>query len=466
MATQETVANSLAAATSGNPTWLVMRALYNDMGSDFRDRVPEPTASNVAEFGSALLEDRTSLNTFATSIVEKFARTFFNDTLINNKLKVFKKGKVETGFKIEEIFVRVAKGTKYDPDNAYANELKRTLPATETIIHVENSRLEYDATMSQAEVKTAFTSWDGVNTLFIKILQSMYDGYELDEFSLMKMLIVEYAKKGFFKIVKVAPVVDKASAEEFVITAKTYSNLLEFPSDEYNAMDVIRQTPKDEQHLILRAKEDARISVQSLAQAFNMNETEFYGHKNMLDNFGEISNALGALISNNWFQVYDTDEEMASLYVRKGRYWNYTYHRWGIFSVSRFEPAILFVTDYDNPVTSVTVTPTLNVVKRGKSQELLAIVNIVDDTTLNGEEPTLPPIEEGDEPVALTKEVTWKLEGNVKAGTKLINETGTSVTVEVDPDETAKDLRVTATSKDNAEAIGSALLQVGDFFGN
>lgn len=461
MVQEKVVKDALSLATNNNPTWLVMKALYNETGSDFRDRIPEPTATNVAEFGAALLADRTSLNTFATSIVEKFARTFFNDTLINNKLKVFKKGKVETGFKLEEIFVRVAKGTKYDPDNAYANELKRTLPATETIIHIENSRLEYDATMSQAEVKTAFTSWDGVNTLFVKIIQSMYDGYELDEFSLMKELIIQYAKRGFFKFVKVDPIADKASAEEFVITAKTYSNLLEFPSDEYNAMDVIRQTPKSEQHLILRAKEDARISVQALAAAFNMTETNFYGHKQMLDNFGDISNAFGALISENWFQVYDTDEEMNSLYVRKGRYWNYTYHRWGIFSISRFEPAILFITSYDNPVTSVTVTPTLDVVKRGKTRDLQALVNIVDDTTLpEGTEPTLSG------GTALSKEVTWKLEGNLKTGTKLTNETGTSVTLEVAEDETAKDLRVTATSKDNTNAIGSALIQVGDFFGN
>ena len=46
----------------------------------------------------------------------------------------------------------------------------------------------------------------------------------------------------------------KGNENEFVIQAKTYSNLLEFMSDEYNSAKVIRQTPKSQQHLILRAE--------------------------------------------------------------------------------------------------------------------------------------------------------------------------------------------------------------------
>lgn len=468
MATEETVNKAMQTAMNDNPTWLVMRAIHNEMGSDFRDRVPEPTATNVSEFGQAILQDQTTLNEFATSVVQKFAMTFFNTTFINNRLKKFKKGKVDTGFKIEEIFVQAAKGTKYDPENSPKEELKQVKPVTDTIIHVENSRLKYPASVSNAQVKSAFTSWQGVNSLFVQIIQSMYDGYELDEFTLMKMLIVEYAKKGLFKFVKVAPISGRDSVDDFVITLKTYSNLLEFPSDEYNAMDVIKQTPKDQQHVILRAKEDARISVKSLASAFNMDEMNFYGNRDMIDNFGPISNAMAVLISNNWYQVYDTDEEMTSLYVRDGRYWKYNYHRWGIFSVSRFEPAIMFVTDYSNPVTSVLVSPTIDVVKRGSTLELVASPNIVDDTTLpEGEEPTLPPLEEGGERRPLSKKVTWQLGGNDNVGTTISvdPEDGNKVILSVSEDETARELRIKATSVDNENATGTAYIQVGNFFG-
>lgn len=470
MASTEKVTNALQTATNSNPTWLLMKSVYNEMGSDFKNRVPEPTATNVEEFGSAIIEDKATLNEFAQSFTEKFAMSFFNTTFINNKLKKFKKGKMPVGFKIEESLVRVAKGTKYDPENTPKNQMKRTLPLTETIIHVENSRLHYKATISQAQIKTAFTSWSGVQSLFVQIIQSMYDGYELDEFTLMKQLIITYAKRGFAKIVKVAPIKDKESADDFVITAKTYSNLLEFPSDEYNALDIIRQTPKDEQHLMLRAREDARISVKSLAQAFNLGETEFYGHKDMIDNFGEINNAVACLFSQNWYQVYDTDEEMASAYYGDGRYWNYDYHRWGVFSVSRFEPFIMFVTDYSNPVTSVTVTPTLNVMKREEEKVFEAFVNLVDDTTLpEGTEPTLPPETEGGEPVKLSKKVTWSIIGNTDtSGTKIVvdDDNPNKVTVTIGKDEMAEKVRVKAVSDDNKDAYGEAIIQIGDFFGN
>ena len=58
-----------------------------------------------------------------------------------------------TGWKMEEIFVHAAKGTKYDPEQSFAEVEKRKLPDVEVIYHVENSRLKYKATMSKAQVR-------------------------------------------------------------------------------------------------------------------------------------------------------------------------------------------------------------------------------------------------------------------------------------------------------------------------
>ena len=443
------ITKPLNQALGGATTFQIMNVLYNQMGSDFKSRVPEPTLDNVQEFGQAVLENPNTLNEFATGMVMKFAKTVFNQTLINNTLKRFKKGLMPTGWKMEEIFVHAAKGTKYDPEQSYAEVEKRKLPDIEVIYHVENSRLKYKATMSKAQVKTAFTSWDGVNNLLTQVIQSLYDGAEIDEFTLMKQLMISYIQKGYAKVVVVPEI--KGNENEFVIQAKTYSNLLEFMSDDYNSAKVIRQTPKSQQHLILRAREDARIDVESLASAFNMDKMSFYGSKDIIDNFGDLE-VIGALFSENWFQVYDTEIEFNSRYNEDGLYWNYWFHKWSVFSTSRFEPFVVFVTASDQTVVGLSVDPVTTIVKKGATKEFHATLNVVDDTTAT------------EEPV-YDKDITWTVAGGVTGTTitKDLDDSGLAV-LAVDPAETAKTLIVKAVSVANAEAVGQAVVQVDEFF--
>lgn len=439
----ESVVQTLNEVTGQATTLEIMQVLYDQMGSDFRSRVPEPTLDNVKEFGQAVTDDPNTLNDFATGMVMKFAKTVFNQTLINNTLKKFKKGLMPVGWKIEEIFVHAAKGTKYDPEQSYAEVEKRKLPDVEVIYHVENSRLKYKATMSKAQVKSAFTSWDGVNNLLTQVIQSLYDGAEIDEFAIMKQLMISYIEKGLAKVVVVPEI--KGNENEFVIQAKTYSNLLEFMSNDYNSAGVIRQTPKSEQHLVLRAREDARIDVESLASAFNMDKMNFYGHKDIIDNFGDLE-VVGALFSENWFQVYDTEIEFNSRYNEDGLYWNYWFHKWSVFSTSRFEPFIVFVTSSDQVVTGVTVDPVTTIVKKGATKQFNYLLNVVDDTT-STTEPTFD------------KGVTWTVTGGV-AGTTI----STDGLLTVAPEETATHLTVKATSIENTSAFGQSLVQVNSFF--
>ena len=119
-----------------------------------------------------------------------------NSATFNNPYYVLKKGYLEFGETIENIFVNLAKAVDYNPEKAEAREFKRTIPDVRSSFAVINWRVMYPVTISDEELKTAFLSIDGVTQLIEKIVDSVYTGAEYDEFLLFKYLLIKAVTKG------------------------------------------------------------------------------------------------------------------------------------------------------------------------------------------------------------------------------------------------------------------------------
>ena len=136
-----------------------------------------------------------------------------------------------------------------------------------------------------------------------------------------------------------------------------------------------------------------------MANAFNMNEVEFLGHRVLIDSFGDIDRerldklfednanyrkitdeeieALkqipAVIVDKDWFIVFDNQQYFTEQQNAKGLYWNYFYHVWKTFSVSPFENSAVFVCGQPG-ITSVTVSPGTATVSKGQKVQLNAIV--------------------------------------------------------------------------------------------
>ena len=75
---------------------------------------------------------------------------------------------------------------------------------------------------------------------------------------------------------------------DIVTTIKGTSNLIEFPSRQYNPAHVFQHTDKSDQYLIINAKFDAQMDVNVLASAFNMDKAQFMGQRVAIDSFGSL----------------------------------------------------------------------------------------------------------------------------------------------------------------------------------
>lgn len=349
----------------------ILNAIRNSASDTYRNRIPVATQDNIREIGNAMMTYQATQNEFLNALVNRIARVIITSKSYENPLRVFKKGMMEYGETIEEIFVNIAKAHPFDPIVAEQTVFKREIPDVAAVFHKMNYQNFYKATISNDQLRQAFLSAEGITDLIARIVDSMYTGSEFDEFLCMKHLIEDDATKGRMYPV-VIPEPTAANAKSIVTTIKGISNKLEFLSSTYNAMGVMNFTKKENQILIIDAAFDAVIDVEVLASAFNMSKAEFMGQRVLIDNFGTLTGCVAALVDREWFMVFDNLMSFTENYNGEGLYWNYFYHVWKTFSTSPFANALIFTTEAQS-ITSVTVTGP-EALKLGQSAQYTATV--------------------------------------------------------------------------------------------
>lgn len=397
----------------------ILNCIRDSASATYQERIPVATQNNIRDIGNAMMHFQSTQNEFLNALVNRIARVIITSKSYTNPLAMFKKGIMEYGEQVEEIFVNIAKAHPFDPDVAEENVFKREIPDVDAVFHRMNYQNFYKVTISNEQLRQAFLSAEGVTDLIARIVDTLYSGSEFDEFLIMKQLIADAARAGKMFPINI-PAPSAATAKQIVTTIKGISNKLEFMSNQYNYMGVLNFTKKENQILLIDAEFDATIDVEVLASAFNMSKAEFMGQRVLVDNFGDLTGVVAALVDRDWFMVFDNLMSFTENYNGEGLYWNYFYHVWKTFSSSPFSNAILFTTGAVG-VTSVSVSPKAAQATPGQNVQLTASV------VTTGYAP---------------QDVKWSVTGNASAGTTV----DCNGLVHIAADESAETITVTATS--------------------
>lgn len=355
----------------------VLNAIRNSASTQYKDYIPVATADSevIRGIGAVIMDNPSLQNEFLHSLVNRIGRVMITSKLYSNPISHFKKGMLDYGETIEEIFVKLAKPYQFNPSDSENSLFKREIPAVMTAFHTMNFQEFYKVTVTEEQLRQAFLSAQGVTDLIARIVDSLYTSANYDEFLIMKYLLALSIVNGLVK-----PLTG-ATCTETVARIKRASNDFQFMNTKYNLAEVHTQTPKDEQYLILSSAVDASIDVNVLASAFNMDKVEFMGHRVLIDAFNELDfNRLaiifagddtyvdlssyndvlervnGVLVDRDWFMVFDNMVKFTEIYNSEGLYWNYFYHNWKTFSTSPYAQIVLF-TAASSTVTSVTSSP-------------------------------------------------------------------------------------------------------------
>lgn len=374
----------------------VLNAIRNSSSTEYRDYVPIATenADDIRAIGNIIMDNPQLRNEFLNNLVNRIGKVLINSKFYTNPWEMFKKGYLDYGETIEEIFVELSKPFTYDPERAETKHYAREIPDVRTAYHLMNYRKFYKVTVHREELRKAFTSINGVTSLIEKIVNTMYSTANYDEFLVMKYMIAKHLLDGRINPVQI-PEVSKTTAKDIVTICKEVSNNMEFMNPNHNIAHVHTFTPKDQQYIIVSNKFDAIMDVEVLASAFNMDKAQFIGHRVTVDGFGmldmsrleelldddpnfrvftkeelEALNKIPAIICDkDWFMIYDNLQEVTEDFNREGLYWNYWLHLWKMFSISPFTQAVSFV-PMGMAVNSVTVSPTTATLKVGNTLPL------------------------------------------------------------------------------------------------
>ena len=358
----------------------ILNVIRENAGYEYQNTVPKVTkATDIPAVGQIIYGDPAIANKFINALVNRIAMVRVQSATFNNPYSVLKKGYIEFGETIEEIFVGIAKVVEYTPEKGEEREFKRTLPEVRSVFHIMNWRTMYPVTIQDEDLKQAFLSLDGVTDLIAKIVDQVYTAAEYDEFLLFKYLLIKAISHGKMKPLSVG---DGTNPKDSAKAFRGTSNLLTFMKDSYNEQGVVTSTPKNRQVIFMDAKFNAEFDVDVLASAFNMDKADFMGRLFLIDDFTTFDNkrfeeirknstgieevtpqelALLAdvnavLLDEEWFQVYDNNNRFTEKYVASGLYWNYFYHTWKTVSYSPFANAVVFVKDTANIALPATLT--------------------------------------------------------------------------------------------------------------
>lgn len=441
----------------------ILNTIRNENGGYYQSVVPiaDGTTESIRQIGTVIMGNQDLQNAFLSALINRIGRVIITSRMYENPWAGFKKGMLEYGETVEEIFVNIARPHQFDPNKAESEVFKREIPDVRAEFHPMNYQKFYKVTVSNDQLRQAFLSWQGITDLIGKIIDSLYTGANFDELITMKYLVGKFALAGNIYPVNI-PAVNAENARGIVSTIKGISNELEFLKDQYNISGVMTTSPKSDQYLIMNAKFDAVIDVEVLATSFNMDKAEFMGHRVQIDSFsmskGEVArlNELFAedssyapftaeelvllnnipcvLVDREWFMVFDNYMNMTEQYNGQGLYWNYWYHVWKTFSVSPFNNGVLFTTETP-AITSVTVSPSSATVTKGEMLQLTASV-----------------VSTG----FAEKDVIWSVAGDDMIATS-ISPTGL---LKVGATETATTVTVTATSKFDGTKKGTATITI------
>lgn len=400
------MAHRIAVSTLNASTVDILNVIRDNASLAYQSSVPTITqATDIPKVGEVIYGTPAFANEFINALINRIALVRVQSATFNNPYERLKKGYLDYGESVEEIFVNIAKVFEFSQEKAEARELKQYKPDVKSAFHTMNWRVIYPVSVSDEELRMAFLSAEGVTDLIARIVDSVYTAANYDEYLLFKYMLIKAVTSGDMKPVAVNPAAPANWAKAFRGT----SNMLPFMKSEYNAAHVLNTTPKERQVIFMDAQFNADFDVDVLSAAFNMDKADFMGSLHLIDDWTTFDNDRFEVIRENsdgieevtdaeltlmgsvkavildeeWFQVYDNLNRFAEKFVASGLRWNYFYHTWKTVSFSPYANAVVFCVNTATTTNPDSVTYVIESVDKSTNAYVLSLIPQDADTLQN-----------------------------------------------------------------------------------
>lgn len=326
-------------------------------GTDYINHIPELTRENIREVGNAILDYQPAKEAFYNSFLTKITRQLFEGINANNVFK-FLKGPMTEG-DIEDAYIDYIAPQNFD--GGETNPFTHNKPDLWVLYHRIDRQLKYKVTVSDAQLRKAFLSDTGLSTLINKIVDTLTQSAEHDEYVMFKQLLVEsFAFKDEvedrFRIAKHVVVNGESKSEiveRFLYEMKKHSMNMTFNTRDYNTLGVLNKTSYDDQIIVIHKDYALDIDMGVLANTFNVDKMKLDGKVIIVDDFNDsyldkigedissltqsqASKIVGCIFDRRGVRFWDSLRTMETLRNPDALYTNYWLHIWQGLSYAYF----------------------------------------------------------------------------------------------------------------------------------
>lgn len=317
--------------------------------------------TDIATFANPIMEYPVVYNEFQDALVNKLVFTQFQMKSFRNPLVILEGDALPLGYGGENIYVNPAKGRQFN-----VNDFAGLLVKYEADVKVEyltlNMDTQYCVTYTRQQLKKAFRSWGDLEEFINGLSNSLYNGAFIDEWRFTKQLVSSAYANNMIQYQTISAVSSADTAKAFVEKARELYLNFQTPSTSYNAWakvggegrPITTWTNPEDIVILIRNDVRAKMDVEVLASAFNMDKTQLLGQMLSVDNFDvyddegtkvfDGSAIVGMIADKAWFKIRRQEIFMDSFYNPNNRTVQYYLNLIKMYRFSLFANSVLFVT--------------------------------------------------------------------------------------------------------------------------
>ena len=314
-------------------------------GNDFIENIPELTRDNITAVGNAIVSLQPAKDMFYTAFITKIKEMLFGGLSANNKF-AFLKGPDITGI-IEDSYVDYIKGSNFDPESETL--LKNVKADITTIYHKIDRRLLYETSISDPQLIEAMLSPYGLDSLIGRIIDTMYQSNEWDEFTMFKEMIVHNVQYAG-KVVYLGDYKDETGAIEWgkvtdamLFNLRKVSKDLTYVSRNHNILGLASATPYDQQLVVMHKDMALNVDFASLSNIMNLDKVEMDARLVEVDNFNDNELIVATIMSKNAFRYRNALNTTETFRNGQTLTTKYMFHIWQMISYSFLYNTVYFV---------------------------------------------------------------------------------------------------------------------------
>ena len=354
------------------------------------------TAANITDVGAAVMAAPSAIrNEFAANLFNKIGMTLIDTPVIENEFSFLKKGTLDYGQSIEDIYVGLVQGQEYvtgmkEGDSVPDQFSVKKVPHFSAFYSTILSR-QYQVTKHLSDLKKAFHSGGGVIEFVAGIMNAMSSGEQYDDMRATIALMarqIEAAQtvptyKGNIHLLSVynaaygktltaatAPT-DQGFLKYFANQLKKYSKRMRHVRTDYNIANVPQTLPQSKQRIMLLEDLTVNFDTELLAWAYGAGKLDI-GGVDEIDSWYSIGAnhatpptvtpesisvkgqfktpngtaiCLGMIYDPDMVKIYNKERIASDSQNAKGNYFNYFMSLEDIYACSPYKNFVCFMLD-------------------------------------------------------------------------------------------------------------------------